>query len=112
MSIFSIYPPREELISRTYEIDINLYEKLEKLSNEKYDASINKLVNTCLEHLIHNQKLDLYKRDKNEITVPRTFLIRKSLYNGIVALKKEYNISLNKIINIALFNALSDENLS
>lgn len=112
MSIFSIYPPREELISRTYEIDINLYEKLEKLSNEKYDASINKLVNTCLEHLIHNQKLDLYKRDKNEITVARTFLIRKSLYNGIVKLKKEYNISLNKIINIALFNALSDENLS
>lgn len=109
MSIFSIYPPREELISRTYEIDINLYEKLEKLSNEKYDASINKLVNTCLESLISNQKLDLYKRDKNEITVPRTFLIRKSLYSGMVNLKSEYNISLNKIINIALYNGLTDE---
>lgn len=111
MSIFEIYPPREELISRTYEVDISLYEKLEKLSIEKYDASINKLINTCLEYLMNNKKLDLYKRSKNEITVPRSFLIRKSLYHGMIKLKNEYNISLNKIINIALYNALVDEGL-
>lgn len=111
MSIFSIYPPREEFVSRSYEVDISLYEKLEKLSNEKYDASINKLVNTSLEYLLNNKNIGLYKRAKNEITVPRSFLIRKSLYEGMVELKSEYNISLNKIINIALYNALAEEDL-
>lgn len=111
MSIFSIYPPREEFVRRSYEVDISLYENLEKLSNERYDASINKLVNTSLEHLLNTKKLDLYKRNKNEITVPRSFLIRKSLHKGMLNLKNEYNISLNKIINIALYNALVDEGL-
>lgn len=111
MSIFKNYPPREDFVNRTYEIDLSLYEKLEKLSNEKYDASINKLVNTCLEYLLDTKKLDLYERPKNEITVYRSFLIRKSLYKGIVDLKEHYNISLNKIINIAIYNALSEENV-
>lgn len=109
MSIFAIYPRREELIKRSYEVDISLYEHLEKLSNEKYDASINKLVNTSIEYLLNTKKLDLYRRSKNEITVPRSFSIRKSLHKGMIDLKSEYNISLNKIINIALYNALIDE---
>lgn len=109
MSIFKNYPPREKLINRTYEIDLSLYEKLEYLSTKKYDASINKLVNTSLEHLIKNKKIDLYIRPKNEISVFRSFLIRNSLYEGINKLKEEYNISLNKLINIAIYNALSEE---
>ena len=36
---------KEKLIPRTFEIDDNLYNKLEKLSKLKYDASINKMVN-------------------------------------------------------------------
>lgn len=111
MSIFAIYPPREEFVRRSYEVDISLYENLEKLSIEKYDASINKLVNTSLEYLLKTKKLDLYKRAKNEITVPRSFLIRKSLHKGMLDLKSEYDISLNKIINIALYNALVYESV-
>lgn len=109
MSIFKHYPPKEELLNRTYEIDLSLYEKLEKLSNEKYDASINKLINTCLEHFLNSKKIDLYKRPKNEISVFRSFLIRKSLYEGLVNLKDEYKISYNRLINIAIYNALLEE---
>lgn len=111
MSIFENYPPREKLVNRTYEIDLSLYEKLETLSREKYDASINKLINSCLEYLLENKKIDLYKRPKSEISVFRSFLIRKSLYQGIIELKNEYNISLNKLMNIAIYNALKEEGL-
>ncbi len=111
MSIFKNFSPREELISKSYEIDISLYEKLEFLSNEKYDASINKLFNTCLEHLLNTKNLDLYKKPKNEFPVVRSFLIRKSLLKGIQQLKIDYNISLNKIVNIAIYNALVEEGL-
>ena len=40
---------REELISRTLDIDEDLYYKLEFLSKERYDASISKLVNISVE---------------------------------------------------------------
>ena len=86
-----------------------MYEQLEKLSKETYDASINKLFNTCLEYMIETEKLDLYPRNAKEITVFRSFLIRKSIYNGITNLKEKYNISQQKIVNIAIYNALCDE---
>ena len=110
MSIFNNFPKREKYVSRTYEIDLSLYEKLENLSTKKYDASINKLVNTCIEYLLNTKNIELYKRPKNEITVFRSFLIRESLYNSMIELKNEYNISLNKLINISIYNSLLEEN--
>ena len=113
MSIFAEkYPKREDFIKTSYEIDISLYEKLEKLSKETYDASINKLFNTCLEYILETKKLDLYPRSPKEITVFRSFLIRKSIYVGITDLKEKYNISQQKIVNIAIYNALSEENIN
>lgn len=111
MSIFNIYPPRENMVNRTYEIDLSLYEKLEYLSKEKYDASINKLLNTSIEFFLKNKKIDLYKRPKNEITIYRSFLLRESLYNGLNRLKYEYNISINKLVNMAIYNALFYESI-
>lgn len=111
MSVFSKFPPKEKekLITRTYEIDLSLYEKLEHLSNEVYDASINKLVNACLEELILRKKVLLYSRPKKEISVTRSFGIRESLYEGLSDLRIEYNTSFNRLINIAIRNALIDE---
>ncbi len=113
MSVFSKFPPKEKeaLVTRTYEIDLSLYEKLEYLSNEVYDASINKLVNACIEELILRKEVILYSRPKKEISVTRSFGIRKSLYKGISDLRIEYNTSFNRLINIAIRNALIDEKL-
>ena len=48
---------REELISRTLEIDEELYYKLEFLSKERYDASISKLINLSVEELIKTENI-------------------------------------------------------
>ena len=52
---------REELISRTLEIDEELYNKLEFLSGERYDASISKLINLSVEELIKTENINVYK---------------------------------------------------
>ena len=49
MSCFHKFYKKEKLISRTLEIDDVLYYELEKLSQEVYDASISKLVNSSIE---------------------------------------------------------------
>ncbi len=109
MSAFDKLYKKEETVTRTYEIDEQLYLKLETLSNNVYDASINKLVNLSIEFLLQTKNVQLYYRDKNELSVPRSFLIRKSLLDGLIELKESYNVSLNRLVNISIRNALIDE---
>lgn len=109
MSVLSQFPPKEKLITRTYEIDVSLYEKLEYLVNEVYDTSINKMVNACLDKLLKTKNVNLYSRPKNEISIARSFGLRESLYQGLSDLRIEYNTSFNRLINIAIRNALLEE---
>ena len=111
MSIFSCFPKREKLIKMPFEIDLSLYEQLEYLSQEVYDASINKLVNVCLENLFSTKKLNLYIKPRNEKTVARSIILRKSIYDNLTKYRNKYNLSYNKLINIAIRNALIDEGL-
>lgn len=111
MSIFSCFPKKEKLIKKPFEIDLSLYEQLEYLSQEVYDASINKLVNVCLENLFITKELNLYIKPRNEKTVARSIILRKSLYDNLIKYRNKYNLSYNKILNIAIRNALIDEGL-
>ena len=99
------------MIKKPFEIDLSLYEQLEYLSQEVYDASINKLVNVCLENLFITKELNLYSKPRNEKTVARSIILRKSLYDNLIKYRNKYNLSYNKILNIAIRNALIDEGL-
>ncbi len=109
MSAFNNLYKKEPIVNRTYEIDESLYNILETLSQNVYDASINKLVNISIEFLLNTKNVQLYYRERKEISVPRSFLIRKSLLDGLFVLKENYNVSLNRLVNIAIRNALIDE---
>ena len=60
------------MISRTLDIDENLYLELERLSNDVYDASISKLVNAAIEELIKKEDINIYE-NKNKSYVSRSF---------------------------------------
>lgn len=108
MSYCNKFYKREKLISRTLDIDEELYNKLEFLSKEVYDASISKLVNVAIEDLIDNEKVQIYKR-KNNSYVSRSFLIRDSLLEGLYELKKKYRVPIYLLVNIAIRNELEEE---
>ena len=101
---------REELISRTLDIDEELYYKLEFLSKERYDASISKLVNISVEELVKTEKIQIYKR-KNNSYISRSFLLRESVLNGLYELKRKYRIPIYLLVNIAIRNVLIEEEL-
>lgn len=111
MSLFSCFPKKEKLIKKTFEIDLSFYEKLEYLTQEVYDTSINKMINVCLDNLFASKELNLYVKPRNEKTVARSLLIRKSLYDNLTKYKNKYNISYNKILNIAIHDALLEEGI-
>ena len=107
MSYFDRFYYKEELISRTLDIDEELYEKLEYLSKNIYDASISKLVNASIEGLIESEDVKVYKR-KNSSYVSRSFLIRKSFLDGLYELKNKYRVPIYLLVNIAIKNELEN----
>ena len=101
---------REEIINRTLDIDEELYYKLEYLSKERYEASISKLVNVAVEELMETGNVQVYKR-KNNSYISRSFLLRKSVLDGLYELKKKYRIPIYLLVNIAIRNVLIEEGL-
>ncbi len=107
MSIFSRFYKKEKMLSRTLEIDEDLYEKLEYLSKNVYDASINKLVNASIEEIIKTEDIRIYKTKRNSY-VARSFLIRESFLEKLYILKNKYRISIYLLVNIAIKNAIDE----
>ena len=105
MAYFSRFYKKENLISRSLDIDEELYSELEYLSKNVYEASISKLVNASIEKLIEKEEIQVYER-KNKSYVSRSFLIRESLIEGLYVLKDKYRISICLLVNISKRNAL------
>lgn len=110
MSCFSKFYKKEKLVSRTLEIDETLYNELEKLSKEVYDASISKLVNAAIEEILKTENIKPYER-KNMLYVSRSFLIRSSFLEGLHKFKIKYGISIRLLVNIAIRNVLIEEGI-
>lgn len=108
MTCFSKFYKREKLVSRTLDIDEELYFELERLSNEVYDASISKLVNAAIENLINTENIQIYERKKTSY-VSRSFLIRSSFLDGLYELKRKYRVPIYLLVNIAIRNVLIEE---
>ena len=94
---------------RNYEIDDSLYVKLEALC-EKYNITISELINVSIKYLIETEDIKLYKKDDFEITVVHTISVKESNIKGLDYLKGKYGVSIYKLVNIAIKNALKESN--
>ena len=101
---------KDKIIRKTFSVDYRLYDKLKYLSDNIYDVSINKLVNICIKELIETENIKLYKVDYKENKMDRTYLIPESYLQELEKLKSKYNISVTKLINIAIYNAVEENN--
>ena len=99
---------KDNLLRRRIEIDNFLYEQLVKLT-EIYDTSINKLVNIAIIEMIRTENVNVYEKPENEIVEAHNFAIRESSYNAMEKLKNKYGLSIYKLTNIAIYNALNSK---
>ena len=106
---FYRFYPKEKWINRNIEIEDSLYSELKKISEDILDVSINKLIDACVENFkIENEQIVYYKKPKNEITIARSIRLRESMWNKLDELKNDYDISLYKLINMAIKYTLDD----
>ncbi len=97
---------RDNILKRRIEIDASLYERLKELS-EVYEASINKLVNVSIMEMVENNTVNLYDRSEKEISESHNFNIRESAYRELEKLSDKHNLSIYKLVNIAIYNAVN-----
>ena len=83
-----------------------LYEKLKELS-EIYEASINKLVNVSIIEMVEKNNINLYDRSAKEISESHNFNIRESAYKELEKLSDKHHLSIYKLVNIAIYNAVN-----
>lgn len=107
MSVFDCFYNKEKLIRKTVEIDNDLYDKLSEILKGKYNTSVNMLINASIEELIKTENINLYAKEDKYSTMKRSLLIKESFSNGLNKLKEKYNISISKLINMAIKNAVN-----
>ena len=108
MGTFDRFYKKEKLVRKTIEIDNNLYEQLKQLSDNEISASVNQLINACIEELIKKENLKMYVKPKDEISVKHSLLIRESFVEKLDKLKDKYDISIYKLVNMSISNALEE----
>lgn len=100
----------EEMEQQAWLIYEDLYDILQKLANEKYNATVNDLVVCAIGHLLETENVHVFSMDSRS-TFKRSFRIPRVYNQGLAKLKQTYDISKNKLINIAIYNAIQEENL-
>lgn len=102
MNWFERFYKKEKWIKKSVEIEGNLYDRLKDISSKEIDASINKIIDACVEDYEFEDKVTIYKKEKNEIDVARSIIIRESVYKKLEEMREKYGISISKILNIAI----------
>lgn len=108
MGTFDRFWRREKLLKKTIEIDNSLYEKLNELSKTVYQTSTNQLINACIEELIKTKNVKIYEKLEGELSIQHSLLIRESLFNALEEMREKYNLSIYKLVNIAIKNAIEE----
>lgn len=106
MSVLDRFWKHDILIQKTIEIESNLYDKIEYLSENVYDASISKIINACIDDLIEKENVQLYSKEDNELFTKHSIILRKKSLDNLNLLKEKYGISVYKLIHIAIKNVI------
>lgn len=108
MNVLDRFWPKDELIQKTIEIESSLYDDVEFLSENVYDASVSKIINACIDELIETEKITMYPKEDNELFTKHSIILRKRSLEGLEKLKVKYGISVYKLIHISIKNVIVD----
>lgn len=106
MEWYQRFNAKEKWVKKSAEIEGRLYDRLKEIVENELDTSINKIIDACVDDLKLDNKVVIYKKEKDEINVARSIIIRESVYKKLEDLREKYGISISKIINIAIKTGL------
>lgn len=106
MEWYERFYKKEKWIKKSTEIEGKLYDRLKEIAYKELDASVNKIIDACVDDLELKDKVVIYSKEKGEISVARSIIIRESMHKKLEEMRDKYGISISKLINIAIRNGL------
>ena len=82
--------------------------ELNEISKSKYNTSTNMLINASIEELIKTENIRVYIKEEKYSTTKHSLLIKESFSNRLDELKDKYNMSVSKLVNMAIKNAIDE----
>ena len=110
MSVLDRLWAKDNIVQKTNEIESSLYDEIEFLSENVYDASISKIINACIDELVETENVKLYTKENNELFTKHSLILRKNSLDNLEKLKNKYGISIYKLIHIAIKNVFIEYN--
>lgn len=110
MHTFDRFYNKEKLIRKTIEIDNDLYDKLIEISKEKYNTSVNMLINASIEEFIKTNNISLYAKEDKYSTTKHSLLIKESFSIELQKIKNKYKLTFSNLVNMAIKSAISSYN--
>lgn len=102
MEWYERFYKKEKWCKKSVELEGSLYERLKEISSYELEASVNKIIDACIDDLKVQDRITLYKKDKTEINIIRSIIIRESMYKKLEKLREKYDVSIYKLLNIAI----------
>ena len=108
ISVFDKFYDKDIIVQKTLEIETSLYDRIEFLSENVYDATVSKLINACIDDLVETEDIKIYPKVGNELYLKHSLLLRRYSLDNLEILKAKYDFSLYKLVNIAIKRALDE----
>ncbi len=102
MNWYDRFYRKERWIKKSVEIEGKIYDRLKEIANNDLDASINKIIDACIDDFEIGEKVVIYRKEREEINVARSIIIRESIYKKLEDMREKYGISISKLVNIAI----------
>lgn len=99
-NIDKLYKINNKCVNKTINIEITLYERLKKLVNKEYDATISDVINVIIEDYLENNNPTFYGK-KEDVTY-RSIRMRKKNLEGLKKMSSKTGISVTRLLNGAI----------
>lgn len=101
-NVDKLYLINNKTIPKSINIEDKLYERLKKLLDTKYDATVSEIINICIEDYIDENNPKYYDKPKNETVTYRSIMMRKDNINALQKMHKRTGISVTRLLNASI----------
>lgn len=106
MKWYDRFYTKEEWVKKSTEIESGLYDRIKEIAKNELEASVNKIIDACIDEFNIEDKIVIYKKNKEDINIARSIIIRESMYEKLEDMRQKYGISITKLVNIAIKEGL------
>lgn len=97
-----LYSINNRTTKKSINIDDSLYNKLIKLTQNKFDATVSDIINVCIEEYAEKNCPSYYEKPAHETVTYRSVMLRDNNITWLNRTNKKTGITVTRLLNAAI----------